>query len=66
MKQLCAILLLRRSFITPKGQLQKKKERKKEGKCPTRKMNSKRIGLWMQKMRRTFILFSGFRTWELK
>ncbi len=30
MKQLCAILLLLRSFITPKGQLQKKKERTKE------------------------------------
>ncbi len=28
MKQLCAILLLLRSFITPKGQLQKKKERR--------------------------------------
>jgi hypothetical protein len=45
MKQLCAILLLRRSFITPKGQLQKKKEKKKEGKCPTRKMNSKGLDL---------------------
>jgi hypothetical protein len=49
MKQLCAILLLWRSFITPKGQLQKKerkKERKKkEGKCPTRKMNSKGLDL---------------------
>jgi hypothetical protein len=44
MKQLCAILLLWRSFITPKGQLQKK-ERKKEGKFPTRKMNSKGLDL---------------------
>jgi hypothetical protein len=36
-----------RSFITPKGQLQKKetKKEKKEGKYPTRKMNSKGLDL---------------------